>query len=124
MGIFTWIINWFRSNKVIMKLAIQDIAYRYFQRKPEMKSKVADILGRTLTAINTSTTSAIDFQAILKDNIKLANLTPPEQEFMLSFTTDLSVPVNVYFSKTALSLADQTAAIKEVIGWVNDMTKY
>ena len=107
-----------------MKLAVQDVAYRYFQRKPEMKSKVAQLITNTLAAINERTTNFVDFQAILKDQVGKLNLTPPEQEFMFMFVNDMSLPVTTYFNKDSLSGVEQIMALKEVLGWILDMTKY
>ena len=124
MKFFTWFFNLFKSNKLIMQLAIQSLAGEFFNRNPKFNVPVQNVITQVLTNINSFSTSIASLPTTLKQLVaKQTQLTAPEQALVSVFIDQLSVPIMAYLDKTNLSLPAQTAQIVEILGWIMDISK-
>lgn len=119
-----WFLNLFRSNKMIMQLAIMSLVGELFQSKPNLKKPVADLIDEVTTMLKAGQVLESQIPGLLQNKIKMSSLLPPEQALVLVFIDNVSMQISSYLSKQKITLpSEQAAVINEVLGWVSTMAK-
>jgi hypothetical protein len=123
MKFFKWFFNLFKSNKVIMQLAIQSIAGEYLMRHPEAKIPIQKAIEKTLEDISSYNTPLESLPTLIKENIKITGVSAPTLALTFVLIDQLSVPVMAYINKANLTPIQDAYAIVEILGWINDIAK-
>lgn len=130
MNILTRILNWFRSNKTLAKIAVQETAFAVVKRRPAFKPIVARATMATAQLASAGKINGVfDLSKTLNAQIAAEiKKLPPEQQMLLADSAQflaedlgsaLSTAVYTWIGKTAPG-PEQVKGLLEVLGWVQD----
>ena len=121
MGFFNWFLNLFRSNLVIMQIAVQEIALMIFKSYPQLKAPFSKAIDDTIKALNNGDVDILKLPQFI--NIDLTKL-PAEQQVILGpvanqMVQDIGAQIVAYFGKAKITTAtEQTKTVIQVLGWI------
>ncbi len=127
MSFWTSLLNFFRSNKAILQIAIQTLAGEFFTRKPRYKTIIDSAITKVINASN-STMSMGDVSGLLLKYLDLSSLPAPEQPAAQAIINTLMDSVNAalsdYFKKASVvSQTDQYNMLMQVLLWIQQMAR-
>lgn len=123
-----WFLNFFRSNLVIMQIAIQEMALAIFKSRPGLKVPVSTAIAKIQAIISGNPDmSLVNVPGLIKS--KILESLPPEQQVIFGsvidqMVIDISAKVNAYILKQNITAPyEQLKVVSQVLSWVDQMAK-
>ena len=113
----------FKDNKILFKLVVQDILYREFKKRPQLKQAVLTAVNKTITYATPDTMSK-DLFGNLKAYLNISALTPPEQELVNEMVSQIVSGWDALKVKNSITTEfEQYKDIMEILSWIAECSK-
>ena len=125
-SLWNWFSGFFKSNKMLLQLAVQASAGEYFKKHPSSKKRIAMIskdvsIQITLGEILDPTKAFDNF----KERVTLSDMNPAEKALFYAVIDAATAQMNEYAKKQNITLpSQQVGVVLEILKWIEDASKF